>query len=240
MFMPGFGFWGIDPTWIIIVPAVLLTMWAHLRVQSTFAEWSRRRTFRGLTGAQVAEAILADAGLNDVVVEPTPGHLTDHYDPRTRTLRLSESVYYSNSVSAIGVAAHEAGHAIQHDTGYIPLTARSFFVPLANLGSMGGPVLFMLGLFFPRSALGGTLMDLGILLFGLAVGFYLITLPVEFNASGRALAILEGHGYLHGEELRGARAVLWAAAMTYVASAAMAVSQLLRLLFIRGMMRDDD
>lgn len=237
MFMPGFFF---DWTYVLVLPALVLVLWAQARVQSTFAEWGRRRTLRGLTGAQVAEAILADAGLSDVVVEPTPGHLTDHYDPRTRTLRLSQSVYYSNSVSAIGVAAHEAGHAIQHDMGYIPLTARNFFVPLANLGSMGGPVLFMLGLFFPRSALGGMLMDLGILLFGLAVGFYLITLPVEFNASGRALAILEGHGYLQGEELRGARAVLWAAAMTYVASAAMAISQLLRLLFIRGMMRDED
>ncbi|MCG0238318.1 MAG: zinc metallopeptidase [Firmicutes bacterium] len=236
--MPFFG-WYWDPTYIIVLPALLLVMWAQWRVQATFQEWSRRWSSRGLTGAQVARAILDRAGLHDVDVEPIPGHLTDHYDPRARVLRLSQSVYNSSSVAAIGVAAHEAGHAIQHDVGYVPLMMRSAFVPLANLGSTGGPLLFFLGLLFPRG-IGDWMMQTGILLFGLAVLFYVITLPVEFNASSRALAILEGQGYLVGEELRGARAVLWAAAMTYVASAAMAISQLLRLLAIRGLYRDEE
>lgn len=234
--MPFFGWF--DPTYIIVLPALILTLWAQWRVQATFAEWSRRWSRRGLTGAQVARMILNGAGLYDVPVEGVPGHLTDHYDPQSRALRLSESTYASPSIAAIGVAAHEAGHAIQHDVGYLPLHMRSFFVPLANIGSMGGPILFMMGLFFPRG-LGTWLMDLGILLFGLAVLFYVITLPVEFNASRRALAILESGGYLDRDELQGARAVLWAAAMTYVASAAMAVSQLLRLVFIRGLVGGD-
>lgn len=236
--MPFGLFW--DPSYIIVLPALLLVFWAQWRVNSTFEKWSRRWSSRGLTGAQVARAILDGAGLHNVTVEPVPGHLSDHYDPRAKALRLSQSTYGSSSVAAIGVAAHEAGHAIQHDVGYIPLTMRSAFVPVANLGSMGGPILFMIGLFFGRSALGGFMMEAGILLFGLAVLFYIITLPVEFNASNRALAILEGHGYLVGEEMRGARAVLWAAAMTYVASAAMALSQLLRLLFLRSLVRDEE
>lgn len=231
MFYPMFGF---DPTYIIVIPALILTLWAQWRVHSTFNEWAQRWSSRGLTGAQVARMILDRAGLTHVTVEPIPGHLSDHYDPRAHALRLSESTYGSPSIAAIGVAAHEAGHAIQHDVGYVPLSMRSFFVPLANIGSMGGPILFMIGLFI-RS---GFFLDLGILLFGLAVLFYVITLPVEFNASNRALAILEGHGYLNSQEMKGARAVLWAAAMTYVASAAMAVSQLLRLLLIRGAVGD--
>lgn len=235
MFYPMFGF---DPTYVIVIPALILTLWAQWRVNATFNEWAQKWSGRGLTGAEVAQMILAGAGLHDVRVERVPGHLSDHYDPTQRVLRLSDSTFASPSIAAIGVAAHEAGHAIQHDVGYVPLQMRSFFVPLANIGSMGGPILFMIGLLF-RS---GFMLDLGILLFGLAVLFYIVTLPVEFNASNRALAILEGHGYLTAAEMKGARAVLWAAAMTYVASAAMAVSQLLRLLLIRGVAggRDDD
>ncbi len=235
MFYPMFGF---DPTYIIVIPALILTLWAQWRVNRTFNEWAQKGSSRGITGAQVARMILNDANLHDVTVQRVHGHLSDHYDPRGRVLRLSDSTHDSTSIAAIGVAAHEAGHALQHDVGYIPLNMRTYFVPLANIGSMGGPILFMIGLFF-RS---GFMLDLGILLFGLAVMFYLITLPVEFNASNRALAILQGNGYLNGQEMKGARAVLWAAAMTYVASAAMAVSQLLRLLLIRGAVggnRDD-
>lgn len=223
-----FGGW----TFLALIPALVLTLWAQFKVQSTFRKWSQVPAGRGMSGAQVALAILQGAGLDDVRVERVGGHLSDHYDPRTKVLRLSDSTYASPSVAAIGVAAHEAGHAIQHDVGYIPLTMRGFFVPVANIGSMGGPWLFLIGLIFRSPAM----QNLGILLFGLAVVFYLITLPVEFDASNRALSVLQGGGYLGATELQGARAVLWAAAMTYIAAAAMAVSQLIRLLLLR---RDD-
>lgn len=230
-------FW--DPTYIIVLPALAFVLWAQYKVQSTFNQYARVYAGRGLTGAQVATMILRDAGLDHVRVERVAGHLSDHYDPRGRVLRLSDSTYSSPSVAAIGVAAHEAGHAIQHDVAYLPLTIRAWFVPLATIGSQGGPLLFLLGLFFQRS-MGPFMMQLGILLFGLAVAFYLITLPVEFDASRRALQILEGHGYLGSQEMKGARAVLWAAAMTYVAAAAMAVSQLLRMLLIAGGSRREE
>lgn len=228
-------FW--DPTMIVVIPAIILTMWAQHKTQSTFQKWARVHAGRGVTGADVARAILRDAGLDHVRVERVPGHLTDHYDPRGKVLRLSQSVHDSGSVAAVGVAAHEVGHAIQHGHGYAPLALRNGFVPLANIGSMGGPILAVIGFLFASKLL----VEIGIVLFSLAVLFYLITLPVEFNASNRALAILEGGGYLTGPELKGARAVLWAAAMTYVASAAVAVSHLLRLLLLRGMLgsRDD-
>lgn len=232
MFWP---IWG-DVTWIIIIPAFIFTMWAQFKVQSTFRQWSQVWAGRGLTGAQVAQGILRSAGLDDVRVERVAGHLSDHYDPRSKVLRLSDSTYASSSVAAVGVAAHEVGHAIQHNVGYIPLTMRNVFVPVANIGSMGGPWLFILGFLF-RSM---PMVNLGILLFGLAVAFYIITLPVEFDASNRALAILEGQGYLAPAEMKGAKAVLWAAAMTYVAAAAMAISQLLRLLLLRGSMQERD
>lgn len=228
-------YWG-DWTWIILLPAFVLVMWAQSSVQGTFRKYAQVWAGRGMTGAQVAAAILRDAGLDDVRVERVPGHLSDHYDPRAKVLRLSDSTYASASVAAIGVAAHEVGHAIQHDVGYLPLQMRSWFVPLANLGSSGGPVLFLIGLFI-RS---GVLLQLGILFFGLAVAFYLITLPVEFDASNRALRILEGHGYLGPAEMEGARAVLRAAALTYVAAAAMAISQLLRMLVLAGAGRRRD
>lgn len=228
-----------DSTFLILIPAMLLAFWAQMRVQSTFRKWSEVGARRGVTGAEVARSILNGAGIYDVAVERVPGHLSDHYDPRAKVLRLSDSTYGSNSVAALGVAAHEVGHAIQHDVGYVALTVRNLVWPVASIGSTGGPILFMIGLFFGRGG-GSWLMELGIVLFALAVGFFVITLPVEFNASNRALAILEGESYLTTEEMKGARAVLWAAAMTYVASAAMAISQLVRLLLLRGMVRDDD
>lgn len=233
-----FPFGGLS-SWLILLPAMLFVFWAQYRVQSTFKKWSQVGSRRGLTGAEVARMILGGAGIQDVAVERVSGHLSDHYDPRAKVLRLSEATFASHSVAALGVAAHEAGHAIQHDVGYTPLAVRNLVWPLASLGSTGGPILFMLGLFF-ASGIGGLLMNLGILLFALAVGFYIITLPVEFNASNRAVAILEGEGYLTSDEMRGARAVLWAAAMTYVASAAMAIAQLLRLILLRNTARNDD
>jgi Zn-dependent membrane protease YugP len=236
-------FWGFDPTYLLIIPAFVFSLWAQYRVKSAYREWSMRRCSRGMTGAQVARAILEGNGIYDVTVEPVPGHLSDHYDPEAKALRLSHDNFYSDSVAALGVAAHEAGHAVQHAVGYVPLSMRSIIYPLASIGSWGGPVLFMIGLFlafFARnSAWSLTLMNLGILFFTVALAFYLITLPVEFNASKRALVILEGGGFLNAEELRGARAVLWAAAMTYVAAAAVAASELIRFLILRNMASDD-
>lgn len=223
-------FYGYDPTFVILIPALILALYAQARVQSTFERYSRVAASSGLTGAQVARRILSGAGLDDVAVERVPGRLTDHYDPRGRVLRLSAPVHDSPSLSALGVAAHEAGHAIQHGIGFLPLRIRNQIVPVANLGSQGGPILFLLGLFLGSPFL----QDLGIYFFGAAVAFYLITLPVEYNASGRALALLEGGGYLTRQEVVHARRVLDAAALTYVAAALMAVLQLARLLLLRS------
>lgn len=219
---------------LIIIPAFLFTLWAQSRVNGTFNKWSQYGTRIGISGAETARRILQSAGIYDVAVERVPGHLTDHYDPRTKTLRLSEATYDSRSVAALGVAAHEVGHAIQHDVGYLPLGMRSTLYPVASIGSGAGPWLAILGLFF-RAPL---MVDLGIILFSLAVLFYLITLPVEFNASSRALAALEGDGYLSADEMGGARSVLNAAALTYVGAAAVAISQLVRLLMLRNASRD--
>ncbi len=226
-------FWG-DWTYILIFPALLLSLWAQFRVQGVFARYARVAADARLTGAQVARDILDRHGLTDVAIERVGGTLADHYDPRTRVLRLSPDVHDSFSLAALGVAAHETGHALQHADGYLFLGMRSAMYPAAALGSNGGPLLFILGLFM-RS---GFMMDLGIIFFTLAVIFYLVTLPVEFNASSRAVAILASEGYVTHEEVRGTRKVLDAAAMTYVAAALMAVLQLLRLLMLRGS-RDD-
>lgn len=221
-------FW--DPTMVLILPALVLTLWAQSRVTGAFQKYSRVATESRMTGAAVARDILDQSGLQDVAVERVAGNLSDHYDPRTRILRLSPQVHDSHSVAALGVAAHEAGHAIQHDVGYAPLTMRNLIWPVANIGSSGGFWMFFLGLIL-RSPL---LQDLGIILFFAAVLFYFVTLPVEFNASSRAMNVLEAGGYLTSAELPGARAVLNAAAWTYVAAATMAVSQLLRLLVLRN------
>jgi hypothetical protein len=220
-----------DWTMILLVPALLLTGWASLKLKATYSKYSQEGTRSGITGRQVAEAILSEAGVSGVSVECIPGELSDHYDPRNRTLRLSENVYRGRSVAALGVAAHEVGHAIQHANGYAPLALRSAIVPVSNIGSSAAWPLFFVG-FLAGPGMGTWLMNGAILLFSLAVAFTLITLPVEFNASSRALKALSSGGFLQPDELRGARKVLSAAAMTYVAAAAVAISHLLRLVLL--------
>ena len=233
----GYGYgYGMDPWYILVIIAFLFSMVAQTKVSSTFNKYSRVRNRAGFTGAQVAAQMLQNAGIYDVSVQRVAGNLTDHYDPRTKTLRLSQSVYDSTSVAALGVAAHETGHAIQHDVGYAPLALRSFFVPLANFGSRLAIPLIIIGFLF--SGGGSTLVTLGILFFSLSVAFTIITLPVEFNASSRAIRLLVDDGFLTSEEIGGAKKVLSAAAMTYVAAAFAAVAQLLRLIAIFGR-RDD-
>jgi Zn-dependent membrane protease YugP len=228
-----------DPTMLILIPAMILVFWAQMRVKSTFKKWSEIPTRSGVTAAQVARDILDKNNLNDIPVEYVPGDLTDHYDPRGRVVRLSASTYNSTSIAAIGVAAHEVGHAIQHDMAYMPLQARNLLFPVARFGDSLGPLIVIVGFFF-QSSFGAAMIDFGIVLFSLAVGFYVITLPVEFNASSRAVAILEGGGYMNQEEVQGARKVLNAAALTYVAAAAASLSQLIRLLLLRNMARRED
>ncbi len=232
MYFPFFYDW----TYLLLVPALLLSLWAQFRVSSTFNRFSKVRASSGMTATQMAEQLLHAEGVYDVSVERTRGNLTDHYDPKNMVLRLSDSTANSTSVAALGVAAHEAGHVLQHRDGYAPLMLRTAAVPVVNIGSNLSWPLFLVGLIFSWEPL----LYAGIALFALAVLFALITLPVEFNASKRALAALEANGYLQpGEEMRGAKKVLSAAAMTYVASAFMAIMQLLRLLAIAGVRRDD-
>ncbi len=199
-----------DPTFILIIPALLLALYAQYKVTSTYAKYSKVPCSRGYTGSQVARYILDDYRLTDVAVEPIPGQLTDNYDPRARKLRLSEGIFSSNSVAAIGVAAHETGHAIQDAKAYAPLKLRSGLVPLTSLGTTLAFPLFLLGLFINVTQL----MDIGIILFSLAVVFSVITLPVEFNASSRAIRILADGRFLNERELPMAREVLNAAALT--------------------------
>ena len=232
MYWPFFYDW----TYLLLIPALLLSLWAQFRVSSTFNRFSKVRASSGMTATQMAEQLLHAEGVYDVSVERTRGNLTDHYDPKNMVLRLSDSTANSTSVAALGVAAHEAGHVLQHRDGYAPLMLRTAAVPVVNIGSNLSWPLFLVGLIFSWEPL----LYAGIALFALAVLFALITLPVEFNASKRALAALETNGYLQpGEEMRGAKKVLSAAAMTYVASAFMAIMQLLRLLAIAGVRRDD-
>ena len=232
MYFPFFYDW----TYLLLIPALLLSLWAQFRVSSTFNRFSKVRASSGMTATQMAEQLLHAEGVYDVSVERTRGNLTDHYDPKNMVLRLSDSTANSTSVAALGVAAHEAGHVLQHRDGYAPLMLRTAAVPVVNIGSNLSWPLFVAGLIFSWEPL----LYAGIALFALAVLFALITLPVEFNASKRALAALETNGYLQpGEEMRGAKKVLSAAAMTYVASAFMAIMQLLRLLAIAGVRRDD-
>lgn len=232
MYFPFFYDW----TYLLLIPALLLSLWAQFRVSSTFNRFSKVRASSGMTATQMAEQLLHAEGVYDVSVERTRGNLTDHYDPKNMVLRLSDSTANSTSVAALGVAAHEAGHVLQHRDGYAPLMLRTAAVPVVNIGSNLSWPLFLVGLIFSWEPL----VYAGIALFALAVLFAIITLPVEFNASKRALAALEANGYLQpGEEMRGAKKVLSAAAMTYVASAFMAIMQLLRLLAIAGVRRDD-
>ncbi|ABN51806.1 MAG TPA: peptidase [Hungateiclostridium thermocellum] len=221
--------YGIDQYYIILVlPALILSIFAQFKVKSTFNKYSRVRNTSGMTGADVARLILDRNGLSDVRIERVAGELTDHYDPRTRVIRLSQSVYGSNSVAAIGVAAHETGHAIQHSEQYGPLVLKRNLVPVANIGSCLGFPLAIAGLFFGLPFL----VNLGIIFYSLAVAFYVITLPVEFNASSRAIRTLEDTGVLNYDEIDPAKKVLSAAALTYVAAAAVAIGNLLRLIML--------
>lgn len=227
-----------DPTYVLILIGVILSLIASARVRSTYAKYQKVPNHAGMTGAEVADRILRSQGIYDVVIRHVDGNLTDHYDPRNKTLNLSDSTYASTSVAAAGVAAHECGHAIQHAKGYAPLSIRSALVPIANFGSSISWFLIVIGLFI-RSNSGQMLINLGILAFSLAVLFQIVTLPVEFNASGRALKILSGTGTLDSRELKQTKKVLSAAALTYVAAAAASILQLLRLILLFGGRRDD-
>lgn len=225
-----------DPTYIFVVIAAVFSMWASIKVKSTFQRYSKERSSTGMTGAQTAEMILRNNGIYDVQIEHVRGELTDHYDPKSRVVRLSDSVYNSTSVAAIGVAAHECGHVIQHQQDYKPMAIRSALVPAANLGSKAGIPLIILGMF-----LGGNtvLVQIGIWVFALAVLFQVVTLPVEFDASRRALLCIEQYGIVTNEEKKKSSKVLRAAAYTYVAAAATAIVQLLRFVLYLGNRRDD-
>lgn len=220
-----FWYWSL----ILLAPALLLGIYAQIKVSSSFKHYSQVPSARGLTGAQAARLVLDSAGLSDVGIEVAGGRLSDHYDPRSRTLTLSPDVGDSNSLAALGVAAHEAGHAMQHRDSYLPFKFRSALVPVANIGTNFGFILFFVGLVFFRS---GLLMNVGIVLYAAAVLFTLVTLPVEFNASRRAMVQLSDRNILVADELTGAKKVLSAAALTYVAAALMAILQLVRLVLI--------
>lgn len=234
--MPFFYYY--DPTYILVLIGIILCMVASARVRSTYSKYARVRSQSGLTGREAAERILRNAGIYDVRVEHVSGNLTDHYDPRNKVLRLSDATYQSASVAAVGVAAHECGHAIQHEQGYAPLSIRSAIVPVANFGSAIAWPLILVGLLF-NSRSSYMFIQIGILAFSFAVLFQIVTLPVEFNASKRAVRILGESGMLLPEELRMTKKVLGAAALTYVAGAASAVLQLLRIILLTGGRRRD-
>jgi uncharacterized protein len=221
-----------DPTFLLVIPALVLALYAQSRVKGAYRKYSQVLASSRLTGAQAAYQLLQTAGAGDVQIEKTPGDLTDHYDPRKKVLRLSQGVHDSSSIAALGIAAHETGHAIQHHNHYQPMALRSLIYPVASLGSTLAFPIFFAGFIFSRGP--NVLMDIGILLFTGAVAFSVVTLPVEFNASKRALVLLEERRFLTPDETAGARKVLSAAALTYVASTAMAAVQLLRMFILRS------
>ncbi len=227
-----------DWTYLLVLIGVVICMAASSRVRSVFSRYSRVRSHSGMTGKEAAEQILRRNGIYDVQVIHIPGNLTDHYNPGKKTLGLSDSVYNSSSVAAIGVAAHECGHAVQHAVGYAPLSIRGALVPVANFGSALSWPLILIGLLM-NSQMSALLINLGILLFSAAVLFQIVTLPVEFNASGRAVKVLESSGMLYPDEVGDVKKVLRAAALTYVASAASMILQFLRLIIIGGRRRND-
>ena len=229
-------YYGFDSTYILVLIGVVLSLLASGRVKSTYAKYSREASLSGMTGAQAAQRILSRAGIYDVTIQHVSGELTDHYDPRNKTLNLSDSVYGSTSVAAVGVAAHECGHAIQHDRGYAALKFRSALAPVANIGANISWPLILVGLLLGGS---GVLIRIGILMFSLAVLFQLVTLPVEFNASNRSMNLISETGILYQEELAKTKKVLNAAALTYVAAAASSILQLLRLVLLYGRRRND-
>jgi len=232
-------YWYYDSTYLLVLIGVVLSLAASGLVNSTFSKYAKVRNMYGMTGAQAAERVLHSAGIYDVRIEHVSGKLTDHYDPRSKVLRLSDSVYGQSTVAAVGVAAHECGHAIQHAKGYGPLALRSTLVPIANFGSKIAWPLILIGLLFNSNS-SYLFIQLGIIAFSAAVLFQLITLPVEFNASNRAIRMIADTGIMQGEEVRGARKVLNAAALTYVASAATAILQLLRIILLTGGRRRND
>lgn len=225
-----------DSTFVILIPGIILGLYAQFRIMAAYGKYRATPSERGLSGAEAAAILLRNSGLNDIAIEEIGGQLSDHYDPRSRVLRLSSEVYHGRSVASVGIAAHEAGHAVQHATDYVPLLVRNGFVPLASFGSVAWMFLFMAGLLF---ALPG-LIKAGIFLFAFVVFFQLVTLPVEINASRRALALLTSAGAIYPEEVGPTKAVLNAAAWTYVAALVMAVLQLFRLLLIAGMGSRDE
>lgn len=229
--MPYYGYYGIDMTYIVLVlPCVLFALWAQNRVNSTFSRYSKVHNLRGLTGAQAAEAVLRANGVTNVGIEYVSGKLTDHYDPRTNVIRLSSSVYSSTSVASVGVAAHEAGHAVQYAVGYSPIKLRAAIIPLTQAGATAAFPLILLGLVLNF----GALIYVGIAAFALSTVFQLVTLPVELDASRRALQTIQQNGLLTADEYPMAKKTLNAAAMTYVAALAVSLAQLLRLLVIFG------
>lgn len=229
-------YWGIDWYYIVlVVPAMLLAFWAQFKVNSTFKRYSQIPSIRQMTGAQAAEEVLRQHGIGNVRIEHVAGNLSDHYDPTQQVIRLSDSVYQSTSCAAIGVAAHEAGHAVQYAKGYAPIKLRQAIIPVTRIGSTLSWPLLLIGLVLNS----GILIDVGIVLFSAATVFQLVTLPVEFNASSRAIRALESGQMLTTEELSYARKTLWAAAMTYVAALAVSLAQLLRLIFLFGGRRKD-
>lgn len=231
MYYGGYGYYGMDATYILVFIGMILTLAASAHVKSVFHKYSRMPAMSGITGADAARRILDSMGLYEVQVQHTAGDLTDHYDPSSRILRLSDSTYGSTSVAALGVAAHECGHAQQHQVGYTPLSIRSALVPAANIGSRLGMPIIILGVFL---SMNEVLINVGIWVFALAVLFQIVTLPVEFDASHRALGLLENTGVLGSMENKAARKVLTAAALTYVAAAAASILQLLRLILLFG------
>ena len=230
----GFGYY-FDPTYVLVLVGAVLSIIASARVNSTFSKYARVRSMSGMTGAQTAEAILRSKGIHDVRVEHIRGNLTDHYDPTKKVVRLSDSVYGSTSVAAIGVAAHECGHVMQHHEGYAPLNFRTALVPVANIGSKLGIPIILVGLLLGSNPI---LVNIGIWVFSLAVLFQIVTLPVEFDASKRALVCIEQYGIVTSDEHKKSAKVLKAAAYTYVAAAAASILQLLRLIMLFGR-RDD-
>lgn len=234
--MPYYPFYfGFDWTYLLLIPCLILTIWASARVNSTFKRYSGQLSARRITGAQAAERVLFNNGVRNVRIERISGNLTDHYDPRTNVIRLSDSVYDSASTAAIGVACHEAGHAVQYAENYAPIKLRAAIIPITNFGSRLAMPLILLGVLLSAfSGASNSLVYLGIACFSLSLFFQLVTLPVEFNASRRALQAIDQSDILSDEEIKGARKVLSAAAMTYVAAAAVSLTQLLRLILLFG------
>lgn len=239
--MPYYGLYGFDWTYIVLVlPCLILSLWASSSVKNTFNRYSKQYSLRGITGADAAQRVLSSHGISNVRIERVAGSLTDHYDPKTNIIRLSDDVYNSTSTAAIGVACHEAGHAVQYAKNYAPIKLRAAIIPVTNFGSKLAMPLILLGVLFSfLGSLSYTLVYLGIACFSLSLIFQLITLPVEFNASRRAIRAISETGILTQQELTGAQKTLKAAAMTYVAATAVSLAQLLRLIAIFGRRRRD-